>query len=100
VAVRVRAAALRQPSARRRHHHRRQFDDWAGNLEPVGSTPMSMQIVNDGAFLYLRLSASDAGTRMEITRLGMTVWFDPSGGTKKKLGIRYPVVEGGHLRRW
>jgi len=71
------------------------FDDWAGNLEPVGSTPMSMQIVNDGAFLYLRLSASDAGTRMEITRLGMTVWFDPSGGTKKKLGIRYPVVEAG-----
>jgi hypothetical protein len=71
------------------------FADWSGNLEPVGTTPMSMQVVNDGEFLYLRLSASDAGTRMEITRLGMTVWFDPDGGTKKKLGIRYPVVEAG-----
>ena len=71
------------------------FDDWSGNLEPVGTTPMSMQLVNDGEFLYLRLSASDSGTRMEITRLGLTVWFDPSGGTKKKFGIRYPVVEAG-----
>jgi hypothetical protein len=25
----------------------------------------------------------------------MTVWFDPSGGTKKKFGITYPVVEAG-----
>ena len=56
---------------------------------------MSMQVVNDGEFLYLRMSASDAGTRMEIMRLGMTVWFDPAGGTKKKLGLRYPVVEAG-----
>lgn len=71
------------------------FDDWSGNLDPLGTTPMSMQVVNDGEFLYLRMSASDAGTRMEIMRLGMTVWFDPAGGTKKKLGLRYPVVEAG-----
>jgi hypothetical protein len=25
----------------------------------------------------------------------MTIWFDAAGGTKKKFGIRYPVVEGG-----
>ena len=25
----------------------------------------------------------------------MTVWFDPGGGTKKKFGVRYPVVERG-----
>ena len=98
--------AMQWPSASERPHfdsHPRdgaitidgRFDDWSGNLAPVGDTPMSMQVANDGAFLYLRLSASDAGTRMEITRLGMTVWFDPSGGTKKKLGIRYPVVEAG-----
>jgi uncharacterized membrane protein YgcG len=71
------------------------FDDWSGNLEPLGTTPMSIQVVNDGEFLYLRLTASDAGTRMQIMRLGMTVWVDPAGGTKKKLGVRYPVVEAG-----
>jgi len=73
------------------------FDDWSGNLEPLGENPMSIQIANDGAYLYLRMTASDAGTRMEITRLGMTVWFDPAGGTRKKLGIRYPAIEEGTL---
>jgi hypothetical protein len=71
------------------------FDDWSGNLDPVGTNPMSMQVLNDGEFLYLRMTASDAGVRMEIMRLGMTVWFDPGGGTKKKLGIRYPAIEAG-----
>jgi hypothetical protein len=71
------------------------FDDWPGNLEPLGSAPMSIQAVNDGQFLYLRLTASDAATRRQVMRLGLTVWFDPAGGTKKKLGVRYPVVEGG-----
>ncbi len=71
------------------------FGDWYGNLQPFGEHPVSLQALNDKDFLYLRLTASDAGTRMEIMRLGLTVWFDPSGGDKKKFGIRYPVVEHG-----
>jgi hypothetical protein len=71
------------------------FDDWWGHLEPFGDDPISVQFLNDGEFLYVRLTASDAAARMQIMRLGMTVWFDPAGGTKKKLGIRYPVVEQG-----
>src|SRR5215813_9011228 len=71
------------------------FDDWTGNLDPLGDNPESIQVVNDGEFLYLRLTASDAGARRQIVRQGLTVWFDPGGGTKKKLGIRFPVVETG-----
>lgn len=71
------------------------FGDWYGNLQPFGEHPVSLQALNDKDYLYLRLTASDAGTRMEIMRLGLTVWFDPSGGDKKKFGIRYPVVEHG-----
>jgi hypothetical protein len=71
------------------------FDDWTGNLEPLGANPESIQVVNDGEFLYLRLTASEATARRQIMRQGMTVWFDPSGGTKKKLGVRFPVVEPG-----
>src|ERR1700750_1597799 len=71
------------------------FDDWTGNLDPLGPNPESIQVVNDGEFLYLRLTASEAGARRQIMRQGMTVWFDPSGGTKKKLGSRFPVVEPG-----
>jgi hypothetical protein len=71
------------------------YGDWYGNLQPLGSDPVSVQFLNDGEFLYVRLTASEAATRMQIMRQGMTAWFDPGGGTKKKFGIRYPVVERG-----
>src|SRR4051794_26735241 len=64
------------------------FEDWPGNLEPFGDKPVSVQFLNDGEFLYMRLTASDPATRMQIVRQGLTVWFDPAGGTKKRFGIR------------
>ena len=72
------------------------FDDWTGNaggLEPFGKDALAIQALNDGTFLYLRLSASDPGVRSQIVRRGLTIWFDPKGGTKKTFGIRYPVIE-------
>ncbi|MGH9412059.1 MAG: hypothetical protein ACRD1V_21695 [Vicinamibacterales bacterium] len=39
------------------------------------------------------MSASDPGVRSQIVRRGLTVWFDPGGGTKKVFGVRYPVIE-------
>ena len=69
------------------------FEDWPGNLEPFADKPIAVQFQNDGQFLYMRLTASDPATRMEILRQGLTVWFDPGGGTKKHLGVRYPVID-------
>ena len=74
------------------------YDDWYGHLQPFGTDPVSIQFLNDGEFLYVRLTASDAGARMQIMRMGLTLWFDSAGGTKKKYGIRYPVVERGEDR--
>ena len=71
------------------------YDDWYGALQPFGEDPVAIQFLNDGEFLYVRLTASDLGARRLIARQGMTVWFDPGGGTKKKFGVKYPVVEGG-----
>ncbi len=70
-------------------------DDWSGALAPFGTEPVSIQVANDGDALYVRLSASDAGTRREILRQGLIVWFDEGGGAKKRLGVHYPVHEGG-----
>jgi hypothetical protein len=69
------------------------FEDWPGNLEPFADRPIAVQFQNDGEFLYMRLSASDPATRAEILRQGLTVWFDPAGGTKKHFGVRYPVID-------
>jgi hypothetical protein len=53
--------------------------------------PITAAAVNDGQFLYLVLSTSDPGMRMQILRRGLVVWFDPSGGAKKHFGVKYPV---------
>lgn len=71
------------------------FDDWYGNLQPFEAAPMAVQFLNDGEFLYMRLTASAASERRQILRQGFTVWFDPAGGTRKHFGVRYPVVERG-----
>jgi hypothetical protein len=71
------------------------YDDWYGNLQPFEQAPVAVQFLNDKDYLYMRLTASATPERREILRQGFTVWFDPAGGTKKHLGIRYPVVEHG-----
>ncbi|HEY2431309.1 MAG TPA: hypothetical protein VGI12_01460 [Vicinamibacterales bacterium] len=71
------------------------YDDWYGNLQPFEQAPVAIQFLNDKDYLYMRLTASASAERREILRQGFTVWFDPAGGTKKHLGIRYPVVEHG-----
>jgi hypothetical protein len=67
--------------------------DWTGSLQPFGDAPFSIEAVNDGQYLYVRLSASSPDVRRQVTRFGLTVWFDPKGGSKKTFGVRYPVVE-------
>ncbi len=69
--------------------------DWSV-FSPFGeNVPFSIGLKNDGEFLYVALSSSDPGARMMLATRGLIVWFDPAGGTKKRFGIRYPVIEGG-----
>jgi hypothetical protein len=45
---------------------------------------------NDSSFVYLLLATNDRPLAMNLMR-GITVWFDPQGGTEKTFGIRYPL---------
>jgi hypothetical protein len=71
------------------------YDDWYGHLDPFEAAPVAVQFLNDGEYLYMRMTASSTQERMQIVRQGFVVWFDPAGGTKKHFGIRYPIVEHG-----
>lgn len=70
-------------------------NEWTGAMQPFGQAPVSVQVAHDNDFVYVRLASSDPGSRMELTRLGLIAWFDPRGGTKKALGIHFPVFEQG-----
>jgi hypothetical protein len=66
--------------------------EWAGPLRPVEENhPIISAAMNDGQFLYVVLSTSDAASRRQILRQGLIVWFDPSGGEKKHFGVKFPV---------
>src|SRR3954463_1904701 len=71
------------------------YDDWYGHLDPFEASPVAVQFLNDGEYLYMRMTASSTAERMQIVRQGFTVWFDPAGGTRKHFGVRYPIVEHG-----
>lgn len=57
--------------------------------------PFSVGLKNDGTSLYVALTSSDPSVPLLLMRRGLIVWFDAAGGTKKRFGIRYPVIEGG-----
>lgn len=69
-------------------------DDWVGALSIIEDGSVSMGYRNDKENLYVCLMVEDELLQGQIMRGGLTVWFDPSGGKVKSLGIRYPIGMG------
>ncbi len=66
--------------------------EWPGPFVPIDEQhPVAVAVVNDGEYLYLALTASDAAIRRQIMGQGLIVWFDPEGKDKKHYGIKFPV---------
>jgi hypothetical protein len=65
--------------------------DWADSTVFAEKDGIRYGVVNDGEYLYLCLLSSKANLGRQIVFRGMTVWFDPNGGEKKTIGIRFPI---------
>lgn len=65
-------------------------DDWHGNLFVEGER-LEIGFFNDRENLYVCLPTKDNLLRAEILTEGLTVWFDPRGGTEEVFGIRFPL---------
>lgn len=50
-----------------------------------------VNVYNDEEYLYLALLSSDRQMPMKVMSGGLTIWFDPDGKGKKKMGIRFPL---------
>jgi hypothetical protein len=55
-------------------------------------------MMNNDAFLYLRLSSRDRAMQSRMMMSGLTIWINAKGNKDKKLGIHYPVSRGGSPR--
>lgn len=65
--------------------------DWLDTLTYVEEFKVSVGITNDTDFLYICAVVENSLVRMQVMRQGLTVWFDPKGGRKKTLGLRFPL---------
>ena len=50
----------------------------------------SYTICSDNNNLYIRLKTKDEMVRQKIAWFGLTVWLDPNGKKKRKLGLHFP----------
>ena len=64
---------------------------WLGSAVPLDNQKVSVAIFNDSEYVYLWLVTSDRDLQRQITRGGLTCWFDRAGGDKKLFGVHYPV---------
>ncbi|MEM1094643.1 MAG: hypothetical protein AAGJ10_08575 [Bacteroidota bacterium] len=70
--------------------------DWSGMLAPMPDEDRNLAFaaVSDGQDLYIAFATSDQQTVGQILAMGLTLWFDPDGGTAKTVGLRFPVGLG------
>jgi len=65
--------------------------EWDGARYLIDKQYITIGALNDDNYLYLRFSTPDRMKQTRIAALGCTVWFDTEGGTKKRLGIHFPI---------
>ncbi len=68
--------------------------EWIGSLKIIDKNVPALGVSRDEEFLYLGVLFTEPARQRKILTRGMTVWFDPDGGTEKTLGIRFPAGLG------
>ena len=77
-------------------------NDWEDAMFYIPDAQLTAGIRNDSSDMYLILKATNRQQAFQIMGLGLTIWFDPSGGSSEKFGIHFPLggrEGGGFMRR-
>jgi hypothetical protein len=64
---------------------------WDPAMIKIPDRNMMVGILNDSGYLYLSLVTDDRGIQRQVLTGGMSIWFDPGGGTDKRFGLNYPI---------
>jgi len=67
------------------------INDWTVAWLGDDKEKFKYNICSDDANLYIRIKMSDGTTQRKFAMHGFTVWLDPNGKKKQKLGLRYPT---------
>jgi hypothetical protein len=65
--------------------------EWSDSTVFVEKEGIRYAVANDGDYLYLCLLSSTPNFGRQLMVRGMTVWIDPNGGSRKTIGVRFPI---------
>ncbi|CAN5189594.1 hypothetical protein BH09BAC3_BH09BAC3_01850 [soil metagenome] len=65
-------------------------DEWPLAWVDDDDKKFSYTICSDNNNLYIRMRTNDEMVRQKIAWFGLTVWLDPNGKKKRKLGLHFP----------
>ena len=68
--------------------------DWQGDWKNDEDTKFLYNVCLDAENIYIRVKTADEMNQGKMGRFGFTVWLDPNGKKKKKLGLKYPTEVG------
>ncbi len=65
-------------------------DEWQNDWVADSEGKFLYTICNDTNDLFIRIKMSDILTQRRVALFGLTIWLDPSGKKKEKIGLKYP----------
>ncbi len=65
-------------------------EDWPMTWVQDGEKVFSYNVCADDKNLYVRMRTNDFYAKRKLAAFGLTLWFDPTGKKKKKLGLKFP----------
>jgi hypothetical protein len=68
--------------------------DWRGLTTYVEEGNIAVGVANDEDDLFVCLHSPTREVAGQIVLRGLTVWFDPDGGSEKRFGVRCPMGTG------
>ena len=72
-----------------------QANEWPMDWIVDSDKKFSYNVCSDDNNIYVRMRTKDELIRRKIALFGFTVWMDPKGKKKRKLGLRFPTgIEG------
>jgi len=67
------------------------INDWSVDWIDDDKEKFEYNVCSDDANLYIRIKISNGATQQKFAMYGLTIWLDPNGKKKEKLGLRYPT---------
>ncbi len=75
-----------------------QADEWPMEWIKGDENKFSYNVCSDDNNLYVRMKTGDELIRRKIALFGLTLWMDPKGKKKEKLGLKFPTGAEAHDR--